>query len=356
MLAGGGTQAGQSSLDSPTSQPRSDVMSSVLDQFGESLVRASRTFYEQHANNAPAETASTTTGQRRSFLGVRLHRRGQRIALGALLVGILAAAGTSVFGPTGNPAEITQIDCGEGRTVANVTGEPVRDCTTLWQSIYHHPAPPLVAWVYETGGTVVVTPVDHPPSGHGWRRLPSGWKANAAVLGLHLQLEDITTGLEAHRCWSASQASTLVTSILRADGLGSWQVRVKTERANSAHPTCLTVAADTSGAARWVLLVERPEQEPPGWSRPFPSGPIEHARLTSAEARVNSSLASEGRCASVTQAARLWRSTARAAGIPDARYVLFTQTNSHNTTRCARVLVNTPGGGGPANVYAADLP
>ena len=88
-------------------------MSSILDQFEESLVCASRTLYEQHANNARVETASTTTGKRRSFLGVRLHRRGRRIAVGALLVGILAAAGTSVFGPTGNPAEITQLDCGE---------------------------------------------------------------------------------------------------------------------------------------------------------------------------------------------------------------------------------------------------
>ncbi len=331
-------------------------MSSVLDQFEESLVRASRTLYEQHANSSRAETVSMTIGRRRSFLGVRLHRRGRRMALGALLVGILAAAGTSVFGPTGNPAESTQIDCGEGRTVANVTGEPLRDCTTLWPSIYHHPAPPLVAWVYETGGTVVVTPADHPPSGHGWRRLPSGWKANAAVLGLHLQLEDITTGLEAHRCWSASEASALVTSILRADGLDSWKVRVKTEKVNSAHPTCLTVAAVTGAAARSVLLVERSEPEPPGWSRPFPSGTIEHARLTFTETHVNRSLAADGHCASVAQAATLWRSTARAAGIPDARYVLFTQADGPNTTTdCARVLVDAPGGGGPANVYAADL-
>jgi hypothetical protein len=331
-------------------------MSSVLDRFEESLVRASRTLYEQAANNAQVETASTSTGTRRSFPGVRLHRRGRRIAVGALLVGILAAAGTSVFGPHGNPAEITQIDCGEGTAVANVTGEPVRGCTIMWQSIYHRPAPPLVAWIYETGGVVVVTPAGHPPSGSGWQRLPSSWKANAAVLGLHLQLEDISTGLEAHRCWSASRASALVTSILRADGFRSWQVRVRTERANSAHPTCLSVAAVMGSAARSILLVERPEWEPAGWSPPFPSGPIEHARLTSAETRVNSSLAAGGRCESVGQAARLWRSTARAAGIPDARYVLFTQANSHNTTRCARVLVNTPGGGGPANVYAADLP
>jgi hypothetical protein len=332
-------------------------MSSVLDQFEESLVRASRTLYEQHADNTRAKTAGTRSAQRRSLWGVPLHRRGRRIAAGALLAGILAAAGASVLGPTGNPAEITQIDCGEGTTVANVTGEPVRDCATLWQSIYHRPAPPLVAWVYETGGAVVVTPAGHPPSGRGWRRLPSGWRADSAVLQLNMQLEDITTGIQARSCWSAPTATALVTSILRADGLRTWHVRVKTERANSAHPICLTVSAVTGAAARSVLLVERSEQEPPGWSRPFPSGPIEHARLTSAETHVNGALAADGHCASAAQAATLWRSTARAAAIPDARYVLFTQASGHNaTTGCARVLVNTPGGGGPANIYAADLP
>ncbi len=332
-------------------------MSSFLDQFEKSLVRASRMLYEQHAASARAKTASTRTAQRRSFLGVRLHRRGLRIAAGALLVGTLAAAGASVLGPTRNPAEITQIDCGEGTTVANVTGEPVRDCATLWRSIYHRPAPPLVAWIYETGGAVVVTPAGHPPSGRGWRPLPSGWRADSAVLQLSMQLEDITTGIQTRSCWSASTATALVTSILRADGLRTWHVRVKTERANSAHATCLTVSAVTGAAARSVLLVERPEQEPPGWSRPFPSGPIEHTRLTSAETHVNSALAADGHCASVAQAATLWRSTARATGIPDARYVLFTQATGHKATAgCARVLVNAPGGGGPASVYAADLP
>ena len=338
-------------------------MNSAFDQFERSLVLASRTLHERHSAIASADEArrhalSTTVPRRISRVRALVQRGGWRIPAGALLAGALVAAGSSVFGPTGNPREITEIQCGQQGSSAFVTGEPVRDCATLWPSIYHQPAPALTAWVYDTGGVVVVTPADQPPAGRGWRRLSAGWKANASVLGLHLQLEDITTGLEAHRCWSASDASALVRSILRADGLDAWQLRVNTERADAAHPNCLLVAAVTGAQPRSVLLVERPVQDRGNHSTMVetPSGPIEHARLVSTETSVNSSLTAAGRCASVASAAALWRSSAKAAGIPAGRYVLFMQTGTSTTTHCARVLVDSPGGGGPADVYAADLP
>ena len=324
-------------------------MSSALDQFEQSLVRASRTLQQEHAAGAqPGEvrrqTASGTRAQRTSRMRKAARRRGWRVAAGVLLVGALAAAGTSVFGPTGNPREITQIQCGQRGSSAFVTGEPVRDCATLWPSLYHRPAPSLVAWVAETGGVVVVT--------------PAGWRADSAVLGLHLQLEDITTGLEAHVCWSAPEASALVTSILRSDGLGSWKVHVNDDRPNGAHPNCLIVASVVGAEPHSVLLVEAWVQDQGDPSRLVntPSGPVEHARLTSTETQVNRALTAARQCASVAQAAALWRSSAAAAGIPDARYVLFTQTGTSTAAGCARVLVNSPGGGGAADVYAADLP
>jgi hypothetical protein len=339
-------------------------MSSALDQFGESLVRASHTLHrERLAAGAGAGEEQTGAGmkspRRASRVRGSLRRGGWRIPAGALLVGVLAAAGNAVFGPTGNPEEITQIQCGQRGSSAFVTGEPVRDCATLWPSLYHRPAPPLVAWVAETGGVVVVTAADRPPAGAGWRRLPSGWKANAAVLGLRLQLEDITTGFEAHRCWAASRARALVTSILRSDGLGSWTVHVHHDRPDGAHPNCLTAIAATGAEPHSVVLVETWVQDRgnPATLVNAPSGPIEHARLTSTETHVNSALRATGRCAGLREAASLWRSGAAAAGISDARYVLFTQTGtSRSPTKCARVLVDSPGGGGPAYVYAADLP
>jgi hypothetical protein len=338
-------------------------MKGAFDQFEQSLVRASRMLHEQHvavasAEKAGAQAASPTTPMPISRLRALVRRGGWRIPAGALVLGALVAAGSAVFGPTGNPREITQIQCGQRGSSAFVTGEPVRDCANLWPSIYHQPAPALTAWVYETGGVVVVTPTGRRPAGSGWQRLPAGWKANAAVLGLHLQLEDITTGLAAHQCWSASDARTLVASILRADGLASWQVRVSAERASGAHPNCLLVAPVTEAQRHSVLLVERPVRESgnPSTRVETPSGPVEHARLTSTETSVNRSLTAGGQCASVASAAALWRSSATAAGISPARYVLFTQAGTSKTTHCARVLVDSPGGGGPANVYAAELP
>jgi hypothetical protein len=338
-------------------------MSSALDQFEQQLVRASRKLHGEHAadvrlGGAGRPAASAVGGSWTSRLQRAVRRRGWRIPAGVLVVGALVAAGSSVFGPSGNPREITQIQCGQRGSSAFVTGEPVRDCRTLWPSLYHRPAPPLVAWVARTGGVVVVTPAGRPPAGAGWRRLPADWRANGAVLGLHVQLEDITTGLEAHQCWSAPAARTLVTSILRADRLGSWQVHVHDDRSDGAHPNCLTVISAMSGEPRSVLLVEAGVQVvgDPARLVNTPSGALEHARLTRTETRVNRMLRVDHGCASVAQAAALWRSRAAAAGMPPARYVLFTQIGASTATSCARVLVDSPGGGGAADVYAADLP
>ncbi|MGO9488000.1 MAG: hypothetical protein ACLQBB_03100 [Solirubrobacteraceae bacterium] len=148
-------------------------MNGALDQFEQSLVRASRTLHRQHLPCAPAvqhpgQPASTSGTRRTSRVRASVRRRAWRIAAGALVAGALIAAGTSVLGPTGNPKEITEIQCGERGSSAFVTGEPVRDCATLWPSLYHTAAPPLVAWVYETGGVVVVTlPAGRPPAPDG---------------------------------------------------------------------------------------------------------------------------------------------------------------------------------------------
>jgi|GEM_PF-3751717 hypothetical protein len=340
-------------------------MTSALDQFEDSLVRASRALQREHTvvdaspGNVRGGGVTTTSAPRAKRTRTLLWRRGRRPAAGALLVGVLAAAGVSVFGPTGNPKEIPQVQCGARGSSAEMTGEPVRDCATLWPSLYHHPAPALVAWVSETGGVVVVTPAGKQPAGSGWRRLPSGWRADSAVLALHTQLEDITTGIQARPCWSPTAASTLVSFILRSDGLASWHVRVKTERANGAHPDCLNVAAVTGAEPRSVLLVERAVQEPAGFS---PSSPTflpskGDARIALVETQLNASLKAPGHCASVTHAAALWRSRAHLEHVPASSYVLFTQASArYRAQRCARVLVNAPGGGGPADVYAAALP
>jgi hypothetical protein len=339
-------------------------MSSAMDRFEQQLVRASRTLHEEHAaraaglGDARRGAADVAGVPRVARLRRMVRSRGWRTAAGVLVVGALVAAGSSVFGPSGNPREITEIQCGQRGSSAFVTGEPARDCALLWPSLYHRPAPPLVAWIAQTGGVVVVVPAGRPPTGGGWQRLPAGWRADAAVLGLHVQLEDIATGLEAHRCWSAPAARALVVSVLRADGLGSWGVRVHDDRAEGWHPNCLIIAPVVGGASHLVLLVETRVRVAGAPARLMntPSGALEHARLTATETGVNDTLRAGHGCASVARAAALWRSRAAAAGIPSTRYVLFTQVGAPTASGCSRVLVNSPGGGGAADVYAADLP
>ena len=339
-------------------------MSSAMDRFEQQLVRASRTLHGEHAataaglGDAGRGAADMAGVPRVARLRRTVRSRGWRIPAGVLVVGALVAAGSSVFGPSGNPREITEIQCGQRGSSAFVTGEPVRDCAILWRSLYHRSAPPLVAWVAQTGGVVVVVPAGRPPAGGGWQRLPTGWRADAAVLGLHVQLEDITTGLEAHQCWPAPVARALVVSVLRADGLGSWQVRVHEDRPDGRRPNCLIVASVVGGESHSVLLVETRVRAAGDPARlvDTPSGALEHARLTATESRVNDALRADRGCASVARAGALWRSRAAAAGIPRARYVLFTQTGTSTASGCSRVLVNSPGGGGAADVYAADLP
>lgn len=317
-----------------------------------------------------ARTASTlgsapsgAAGRRRAGRRAPLSRHARRALTGVVVIGALVAAGAAIFGPTGNPKDITQFECGTGRH-GNIRGlftvEPVAACAALWPAIYHRPAPPLAAWVYETGGAVAVRPAASPPAGSGWMRLPKGWTADGVVIELNDQLEDITTGLPSRPCWSQAAASARVKSILRADGLGYWRMRISAqEPASSRHANCLMVVQVLGGAEiapDTVLLVERAIAAPAIGAARYPNRFARQRRAV--EARVNRTLRSGG-CASLTQAATLWRVDARAGGIPTREDVLNAPAPTAAGgagAACARVFVSEPGGGGPANVLVADYP
>lgn len=292
-----------------------------------------------------------------------LWRHGRLVVVGAVVVGVLAAAGTAVFGPAGNPKYITQFECGVGHH-GNVHGlfttEPVAACAALWPSIYHHSAPALVAWVYETGGAVVVRPADSPPSASGWRRLPKGWTADSAAIELNDQFEDITTGLPSRPCWTASSAAALATSILRGDGLSHWRLRVSVQapEPGGASSTCLSTIQALGGpelAPHTLLLVERAVRAPAAGRSWYPNRYGRQRR--SVEERVNRTLRAGGRCSTAAYAATLWRADARATGIPAGEDIVSAYTPSSQAgARCVRIFVSEPGGGGPANVFAADYP
>jgi hypothetical protein len=236
--------------------------------------------------------------------------------------------------------------------------EPLSARAALWPSLYGHTAPALVAWVYETGGAVVVRPAGDPPNGPGWTRLPKGWRADGTVIEINDQLEDITTGLPSRPCWPGDSAEKLVRSILRNDGLSYWHVRVNLQTPDAGpSDTCSTVIQTTGGSRRQapniVVLVVHDTPQPPHDSVRYPNRFGGRRRL--AEARANRSLHAAGRCASISRAETQWRSEAQADGVPAREYVLSSAVSSGGTS-CARILISEPGGGGPASVVAADYP
>jgi hypothetical protein len=311
-----------------------------------------------------ASTAHRSADRRSARRRVMRSPRASRLLAGAAVLGVLVAAGSAIFGPSGNPRDITQFECGvahDGNVHELFSAEPVSACATLWPSIYHRPAPPLAAWVYETGGAVVVRPADAPPTGSGWTRLPKGWTADGAVIELNDQLEDITTGLPSRTCWSGSSASALVRSTLHSDGLDYWHLRVSDQRpAPSSGTRCLTAIQVIGGPEiepDTVMLVEHTTWGPGRGTRRYPNRFGRQRRRV--ETRVNRTLRSSGGCASITQAEALWRTDARAAGIPAREDILNAPSPTSAGSvdgACARVFVSEPGGGGPASVFAADYP
>jgi hypothetical protein len=342
-------------------------MTSALDRFETSLVDASRAFQGRAITTEACDGAAAPVAER----GARpprtgLRRRGWRVLGGAVAVGALVAAGTTLVGPTGNPKYITQFECGAGAhggVHELVTAEPVAACAALWPSIYHRAAPALAAWVYETGGAVVVRPVGDPPGGPGatgWKRLPAGWVADRGTVELNDQLEDITTGLPSRPCWTASSASRLASAFLRRDGLASWRVRVSRQHpSRDATGACLSVIQALGGPEvepQTILLVERAVRPPAPGASWYPNR--FGGRRRAIETRVNRALRAGGRCATLAAAAALWRAEAAAGGLPADQYVLDTPATASPAGKatCARIFVSEPGGGGPSDVYPADLP
>ncbi|MGH2878364.1 MAG: hypothetical protein ACRDK4_01990 [Solirubrobacteraceae bacterium] len=272
-----------------------------------------------------------------------------------MAVSAASAAGSTLFGPQGDPKTIFSIECGSV-TVSSATGDPVRDCTALWPSLYHQAAPRLVAWIAASGGAVIVRPASAQPAAEnifGWRRLPVGWTQERAAVLLTHQLEDLATGLQARTCWSADSAKNLVRMALSADGLADWQLDVRAQPSEGAAAACLTIASIVQAGDRSVALVERRVRQPARGSFETAASATEMTTVALVERRVNLDISTDrSACASVSRAAALWRANTQRVGLPAERYVLIPWAHATvSGAGCAHVYVTAPGGGGPYDVY-----
>lgn len=323
-------------------------MRAALDHYERQLVEASRALHEQ----TPGEQAAPS-GRSRVAPALSLVRRWRwRAPLGALALGALVAAGSTLVGSHGNPRYGTSIECGN-RIVQGVTGEPVGDCTTLWPSLYHRRAPRLAAWVAASGGGVVVVPAGTRPPGNGalhWTRLPSGWSEDRTVAALVDQLDDVAGGIGSQACWSSGAALAVADATLRADALPSWRVQVKREPGEGSDPNCLAVDPSVDGANESVLLVERPVARSRYGVVASAAGARQRSRIVAATDRVRAALARS--CTGLAQAGALWRAQAHEAGVGNGSYVVFTGGSTWaRASQCAQLTVDAPGGGGRYDVY-----
>lgn len=338
-------------------------MSNAIEKYGASLVRASRALHDagdptasvDPTKAAPRPHTPGRRGSRRSGLALK----GRRVAGGVLAVGVLIGAGTTLFGPQGNPRTTTSIECG-GTIIGSVSGNPVADCAARWSSLYHQPAPSLVAWVAQTGGAPVVVPAGTTPAGNSslhWRQLPAGWTQDRAEIQADHELEDISTGLASHTCWSPEAADQVARTVLQQSGLTSAHIEAKREPDEGSNATCLHVDPSVNGDTNTVTLVERMVPAPPGGSFMTPSVASQFATIARTEQQINSTLTpAASRCATVAQASALWRTRAQTEGIAESAYVLIEEPASGaSPAGCARIVVDGPGGG-RYQVYAISAP
>ena len=289
------------------------------------------------------------------------------LAAGLAACVALAAAGSSLFGPSGRTADLAAVECslpGHGSYNGPLSvPNPVEACAAVWRRLNNTQAPPMVAWSEGGRGVVIVTAAHAPAPVPGAQRLPAGWTANGSLIELTDQSEDITTGFPAHTCLTAPSAIALAQAILRSDSL-RWTVTLDYWRQTNGYAyyssrpdprwgsgACLNLsppAAIESEHRRIELHLSpsRPEA-------PAAIGAAAGARLQALERSVNAHLLGAGTCLTPARAAAAWNAAERAAGSSFAEAEPLPRTTGG--TSCARVFVHVLGGGS-VDVVAADYP
>ncbi len=374
-------------------------MSTAMQEFERALVSASRTL---HAQAQAEQQGAAVRRERRPVtrwgLGRRFRQLNVAVQFGLALSTVSALGGTVayMFLSTQRTQTIAGVECQltprDSAIIDTVTGDPVLDCAAAWPSATggRSAAPPLIAWELGNGiMAAVVQPAawgpPAPSDGTTWKRLPAGWTVNLPIVALTDQLNDIAGGLSGAPvgpsggpgCTYLSRDVNMVRVLLDADHLGSWKVRVRSSNTGaSASRDCRPTTPDIDGDAHTVTLIQTASIAPANQAR-------QQHELTAA-ARANRTLAAldtsvnemlTRRCASVSSAAALWSTHARAAGLrptslayyralnaaagPAASllygyYTLITQPASERTGTCAHILVMAAGGA-DSTVYAARI-
>lgn len=198
------------------------------------------------------ETIANDTDARRRTLR---RRRFTLLATATLVLG----AGGAYAAFRGGEERATSIACNFGELGGNTpagsdavaaSGDPIADCTAVWQQSTNVPVPPLRA--FEKAGTIVVTgPGVYPPDGA--TPLSDGFRQDLRVLQLEHELADINRGLGGRECLDFEAARTRVDAQFDRLGLVDWKVVARAPKPNGV-TRCAAQILD--GPARTVTVYD----------------------------------------------------------------------------------------------------
>lgn len=140
-----------------------------------------------------------------------------------ILIAAALATGAATWAIFADISTSTKLAChvpADGIAIVDaVSGDPVADCTALWQRDYGTDPPPLVAYDNGHGGIEVVAVGTAVPS--DWTKLEPA--QGVALIELEEALDDVATGL-ASSCHTAGDATAIVNRELERLHLTSWTV------------------------------------------------------------------------------------------------------------------------------------
>ena len=293
----------------------------------------------------PDSRGARRRSARRGGEGGRPRRARWIVVPVAVLVVGASAVYAATRGSVSDPTRVTcRFDAGTTSVIDAVSGDPVADCTALWDRTHSSPVPALRA--YRVGGAVVVLRADADPP-PGAETLPVDAAPDRAVVAaaeLDARLHDYGTGLYSEPCIPYADAVARVEADVVALGLaGSWTVRADPPPATDA---CGLGFLDPETSTVVVRGVDRTQ-----WTRER-GVPAEEALRSLGRAVVD---AVEAECVAAATAAERARRTATAQGYPAAEV----RTVVDGDAGCSRVTVTAAGAvhlvvHGPRQVARAD--
>lgn len=209
--------------------------------------------FDAITSQAPAPSPART--RTRSETPSRMPRRLVVVTAMVATLG-LATIGWAVM-VRGDVATSTAVGChlpdGGVAIVDGITGDPVEDCSRLWQRTIGAPVPELVAYDNGSGGIEVLAATERVPD--GWVVLGPGAVQDPDLIELEAALADIAAGLGSD-CHQLEGARAVALRELDRLGFADWSVAAERGDADGTTTCMFAIVEPTQQRIHLVPLQE----------------------------------------------------------------------------------------------------